>query len=107
MIFLVVSFTINAFGQTDYYVTSADQTKLFVQEFGSGKPVIILSGGPGLNPIYLKPAWENLSTNYRCIILNQRGTGRSVLEKVDSATLSMQNYVLDLEALREELKLEK
>ena len=37
----------------DYCITSKDGTKLHVQEYGKGDPVILLAGGPGLNAGYL------------------------------------------------------
>jgi len=94
-------------GQTSYYITGADSTKLYVQEFGNGKPIIFLAGGPGLNAVYMEPVWKNLSTKYRCIVLDQRGTGKSRLSPVDSVTINLNNYISDLEALRNYLKLER
>lgn len=90
----------------DYYITSKDNVKLFVQEFGKGKPVIILTGGP-INPIYFKAVWEKLSQNYRCIVLHQRCIGKSILTNPDSISLSMNCYNNDIEALRIKLKLNK
>ena len=107
LLLLLIFITTNTFSQTEYYITSSDQTKLYVQEFGSGEPLILLAGGPGLNAIYMESIWKNLSLNYRCIVLDQRGTGKSILPKVDSISLTMQNYIRDLEVLREELKLDK
>ena len=66
---------------------------------------MLLSGGPGLNSDYLNPIWEKLSSNFRCIVMDQRGTGKSIVPSVDSTSMSMANYVNDLEALREHLKL--
>ncbi|MBK8502861.1 MAG: hypothetical protein IPL46_11955 [Saprospiraceae bacterium] len=87
-IFLLLSIllSINSFSQTEYFITSPDQTKLHVREFGSGEPLILLAGGPGLNADYLEAIWENLSSDYRCIVLDQRGTGKSILPKVDSVS---------------------
>jgi proline iminopeptidase len=91
----------------DYFITSKDGTKLHIQEYGKGDPVILLAGGPGLNAGYLQPVWENLSKDYRCIVLNQRGTDQSLVAVVDSTSMTMDNYVNDLEALRHHLNLEK
>jgi proline iminopeptidase len=78
-----------------------------VQEFGNGKPVIILAGGPGLNAIYMDSVYKHLSSHYRCIVPDQRGTGKSRLSSVDSFALSMTNYINDLEALRKHLELDQ
>lgn len=108
-IFLLLSIllSINTFSQSEYFITSADQTKLHVREFGSGEPLIFLAGGPGLNATYLDAIWENLFSDYRCIVLDQRGTGKSILPKVDSVSLTMEAYIHDLETLRNHLKLEQ
>lgn len=94
------------YSQIHYFITSSDQNDLYVQEFGSGEPVILLAGGP-LNASYMKSVWENLSIKYRCIVLDQRGTGKSLLAQIDSSSLSMTNYIKDLEVLRKKLELEK
>ena len=94
------------YSQTHYYITSSDQTELYVQEFGSGESIILLAGGP-LNANYMKAVWENLSMKYHCIILDQRGTGKSLLAQVDSSSLSITNYINDLEVLRKKLELEQ
>ena len=107
MLILIIFFQAAVSAQTSYYINSNDGVKIFVQEFGKGAPVVLLAGGPGLNPDYLQPLWDKLSGNYRCIVLNERGTGKSILPVVDSASMSMDNYVNDIEALRKYLKLEK
>jgi|SRR6185437_11436906 len=104
---LLLIASLHADAQTSYYITSADNTKLFVQEFGQGEPIIFLAGGPGFNASYLEPLWKNLSSKYRCIVLDQRGTGKSALTTIDEHTFTMDNYVNDLEALRTHLKVDK
>jgi proline iminopeptidase len=104
---LLFSSAFQSFGQDGYFIKSKDQTDIFIEEKGTGKPVIILSGGPGLNPNYVYPIHENLSANFRSVILHQRGTGKTVMAKIDSTTMSLEKYVEDLEALRVKLKVEK
>ena len=104
---LIFLSAVQAFAQEGYFIKSKDQTDIFIEEKGAGKPVIILTGGPGLNPNYVYPMHENLSANFRSIILHQRGTGKTIMAKIDSTTLSLEKYLEDLEALRIKLKLEK
>ena len=104
---LLLSSAFQSFGQDGYFIKSKDQTDIFIEEKGTGKPVIIISGGPGLNPNYVYPIHENLSANFRSVILHQRGTGKTVMAKIDSTTMSLEKYVEDLEALRVKLKVEK
>jgi proline iminopeptidase len=104
---LILLATFRSFGQQGYFIKSADQTNIYIEEKGSGKPVILLAGGPGLNPNYIYPIYDKLSLSNRSIILHQRGTGKTVMPKIDSLSLSLDTYVEDLEALRIHLKLNK
>jgi len=74
---------------------------------GTGTPVVILSGGPGLNVDYMLPVAEFLPAGYRSIAFEQRGTGRSRPQALDPATLTLQTVVEDLEALRLRLQQER
>jgi proline iminopeptidase len=92
------------FAQHSYFITSPDKVKLSVNEFGSGKPVVMLAGGPGMTATYLEGVYKNLP-GYRVIVPDQRGTGKSLLPKIDATTISISKYVEDVEALRVYLKL--
>ena len=86
---------------------SHDGTTLHYDVVGKGEPVLLLSGGPGFSPDYLRPIAEKLGDRHRFILLHQRGTGKSVVEKYDANLLSLKTLVGDVEALRKELKVEK
>ncbi|MGZ5440990.1 MAG: alpha/beta fold hydrolase [Thermoanaerobaculia bacterium] len=86
---------------------SHDGTTLHYDVIGKGEPVLLLSGGPGFSPDYLRPIAEKLGGEHRFVLLHQRGTGKSVVETYDASALSLKNLVGDLEALRRELKVEK
>jgi proline iminopeptidase len=105
--FLLILGSVNLTAQSDFTITSTDNTQLHIREFGVGDPLILLAGGPGLTSDYLKPVWEKLSTKYRCIVIDQRGTGKSTIATIDSTNMSMGNYCNDIEALRKHLQLEK
>ncbi|HYI09974.1 MAG TPA: alpha/beta hydrolase [Thermoanaerobaculia bacterium] len=85
---------------------SHDGTTLYYEIVGKGEPVLLLSGGPGFSPEYLRPIAEKLRDKYSFVLFHQRGTGKSVVEKLDGK-LALPSLVGDLEALRKELKLEK
>lgn len=86
---------------------SHDGTKLHYDVIGKGETVLLLSGGPGFSPDYLRPIAEELSGKYRFVLLHQRGTGKSVVPKYDAEALALKNLVGDVDALRRELKLEQ
>ena len=83
--------------------------ELHYRTSGSGSPLVVLSGGPGLEVDYMIPAAEGLSSSYERIFLEQRGTRRS---RPASGTMTAENISLklmldDLEALRIHLKQER
>jgi proline iminopeptidase len=73
----------------------------------SGDYVLILSGGPGEDIHSMQGVAGELGKKYRCIMWEQRGTGRSKLAKYDASTINLNAYIEDIEALRKELHAEK
>lgn len=82
---------------------SIDGTQIFYEDMGKGETIILLSGGPGLNSDYLKELYKVLKNKYRCIILHQRGTGKSLLKEVNKETVNMSRYIEDINGLYNEL----
>lgn len=82
-------------------------TQLYYTSVGTGTPVVLLSGGPGLNIEYMLPVAQFLPSGYRSIAFEQRGTGRSRPQTFDPATLTIQTVVNDIEALRVRLQQER
>jgi len=76
---------------------------LAYRSYGEGPPVVLLSGGPGIASGYFDPVAEKLAAHFHVIVLDQRGTGRSVLPRIDAETIQFDLYVDDLEALRADL----
>lgn len=103
-IFLVSILT--AFAQTSGYVENGD-SKTYFRTFGNGKSILIINGGPGMNSDGFVTLARTLSKNNQTIIYDQRGTGKSVLDKVDGTTITMKLMTEDIERLRKHLKIEK
>lgn len=70
---------------------------------GSGPPLVLLNGGPGDDHRYLRPVAERLGRGRRCVLYDQRGCGESRLAYLDETTLHIDQFVADLDALREAL----
>lgn len=87
----------------------ADDHQMFYQKFGqAGLPVLIINGGPGMDCRGFENLARNISTfNCQSIIYDQRGTGQSILNKLDSTTITMDKMVADIEALRKHLGFER
>lgn len=103
--FLIVN--IMSFAQTEKTIISGD-SKLHYKVFGQGKPILIINGGPGMNCEGFAFIAEELSKmDYQTIIYDQRGTGKSHLEKANEETITMDLMVQDIENLRRHLKIQK
>jgi proline iminopeptidase len=83
--------------------------KTYYRIYGSkGSPLLIINGGPGMNSNGFAELAKHLSANNRAIIFDQRGTGKThVPAALDSSTITMQNMVNDMEALRKHLGYER
>ena len=60
-----------------HYITTADQTKLYVKDWGSGRPVILLHGWPLSADSWDDQALAIADAGYRAIAYDRRGFGRS------------------------------
>jgi proline iminopeptidase len=86
-------------------VTLPDGYNLNVEELGSGFPLIVLHGGPGLDHQMFRPYLDTLAGEYRLLYVDERGQGRS--ERVDPATLSLDRFARDVELLAQALRLDR
>jgi proline iminopeptidase len=68
---------------------------------GDGQPILLLSGGPGISSNQLSELSERLSKNYKCILFDQRGTGRSHTNPMDSTTINLDQSMKDVNSLLE------
>ena len=80
---------------------------LYYRTLGEGEPVLLLSGGPGNDCDYMTAVAEQVAKFGRAILLEQRGTGRSLPPIVDKDTITLALYLEDLEALRKHLNVER
>ena len=84
-----------------YFVT-LDNTKLYYEEFGQGKPIVFVHGMSG-NCKGFYPIIDGLKGEYRCITYDQRGHGAS---SVTEKGLTLDQLGRDLMELIEYLGLE-
>lgn len=95
------------FSQTEETIMSGN-SKLHYKTFGSGKPILIINGGPGMNcEGFGGIAQELAKMEYQTIIYDQRGTGKSTVENVNSESITMDLMVQDIENLRKHLKIKQ
>ena len=80
---------------------------LYYRTAGTGNSVLILSGGPGDDCDYMEPVTLEIAKSAEAILLEQRGTGRSIPPVVNRTTINLAIYLDDIEALRTHLRLER
>ena len=105
-LFIINIICIAGYTQTEGYVASGT-SKIYYRTYGSGKSIMIINGGPGLNNDGFVNLARPLSKNNATIIYDQRGTGKSTLQKSDSSTVTLQLMTDDLENLRRYLKIKR
>ena len=97
--------TANVFPMEEGFV-NANGIMIYYQMFGTGKPLMIVHGGPGASHDYFLPYLLPLARNNRLIFIDERGSGRS--QKLeDAGQYTVENMVEDVEAVRKELGLGK
>jgi proline-specific peptidase len=85
-------------------VALEDGGELYVVEHGSGYPVMLLHGGPGLDHHEFRPWLDPLGDmGLRLIYVDERGQGCS--PRVDPATLSVRSFAQDIDRLAEAMEL--
>jgi pimeloyl-ACP methyl ester carboxylesterase len=85
--------------------TTQDGRRLTYRRLGTGPVLVVHPGGPGFSSTYLGDLaglWER----YSLVILNPRGTGSSD-RPADRGAYHLDDYVSDLEELRQHLDLEQ
>ncbi len=70
---------------------------------GVGDPILLLSGGPGFSLDYMTPIADLLSNSFQIILLDQRGTGKSIVPIYDTNYINISATLKDIEFLRKHL----
>jgi len=78
------------------------EIQLFYEEYGEGPALYILTGGPGAPPE--NPGHQiidSLKSFYTCVLLHQRGSGKSRNIPINAQTINIKSYLEDIELLRQ------
>ena len=85
---------------------SLDDARLYYEVVGTGEPIIVVHGGPGLDHEYLQPGLDALATRNTLVYYDQRATGRSIAN-LDADAIDLEAFVEDIDALRQALGFER
>ena len=77
--------------------------KLYYEEYGNGPALYVLSGGPGEAPEHpYRQIIDSLKSFYTCVLVHQRGSGKSRNIPVNENTITIKNYTHDIELIRKD-----
>lgn len=104
---LLICFMMFAVKAQQKEIFKYSEGKIAYQKFGTGYPVLIINGGPGMNSNGFTPLAKMLSENNTTIIYDQRGTGKSEIRNINSSNMTIDYMVEDIEILRKKLGYDK
>lgn len=81
---------------------SLPEGRLFYEVVGTGDPIVVVHGGPGLDHGYLRPGLDVLAASHALVYYDQRGTGRSDVP-LRPETINLDAFVQDIDDLRQAL----
>ncbi len=76
-----------------------DTTGLYHHTEGSGIPIIVIHGGPGLGSSYIAPHLSGLAKTHKVIYYDQRNSGQSPVD-TDSTKVNLSRFVDDIDLIR-------
>lgn len=103
---LIVVFSFIVFAQNFEGIKQINGAGIYCRDIGSGEPIVVVHGGPGLAHNYLFKPFSSLSDKYRLIFYDQKGCGLSESFRPDEK-YTVDDLVEELEGVRKEFKLEK
>lgn len=94
--------------QREGFLEAGGAVRLFYRVLGAPRrdTIVVLHGGPGFSSAYIADDFAPFAARYTLIFYDQRGAGRSTLVS-DSAALSGERFVDDLEAVRQHFALRR
>lgn len=75
------------------------EARLYYTTFGTGPPLLVVHGGPGLDQAYMRPWFDDLQDVAQVVYYDQRGTGGSTVPFTAQA-LRFDQFVEDIEQIR-------
>jgi len=111
---LILSFSCNIPSQDQAIPSNLSKTgyisnngaEIYYKTIGSGIPIVVLHGGPGMEHTYFLPHLNQFTDTYQFIFFDQRISGKSSW-LVDSSLISMEAFTSDIEAIRKHFNLKK
>lgn len=84
---------------TEERIIEVGNASIFCTKIGTGSPLFILHGGPGLSQAYLRPQMEALAKENTLIFYDQRGGGSSTGD-INPENINLSTFLDDLDQVR-------
>ncbi len=92
---------------SQYQKINSNGLDIYYRIFGEGTPILVLGGGPGdVSDRYLSLC-DLLSKDFRCILVEQRGVGKSAPGTYDETTINIALTINDFEVIRKQLGIDE
>ncbi len=105
---VLLAITLNCFSDAGAQeFVESEGVDIHYKTFGDGQPLLILNGGPGMSSEGFIPLARELAVENQTILFDQRGTGHSIMSRLDSSTINMNLMIQDMEALRKHLEIDR
>ena len=78
--------------------------RIHYESVGTGDPLVVMHGGPGMDHQYLRPGMDDLARTHRVIYYDQRGGGRTE-GQVNDTTVNLDAFMRDVSVLADSLRL--
>lgn len=99
----LLTFPVGVSAQENERLIEHNGAKLFYKIIGSGEPLLVIHGGPGLDHTYFLPHLEKMADSLQLIFVDVRGSGRSR----DTSLISMKQTAEDVDVIRKALGIQK
>ncbi|WP_298892386.1 alpha/beta fold hydrolase [uncultured Psychroserpens sp.] len=96
---LILLSSVESFTQNEQLIT-LENSKISFTVFGKGTPLLIINGGPGMNSQGFSDLAKELGKTHKVIIYDQRGTGKSKIDVINSNTMTLDLMLEDIETIR-------
>lgn len=106
LLLLSVSLSVSGICQENGFIKTENGVIHYIK-FGTGEPLLIINGGPGLDCEGFIPLAKLFSDKFMTILFDQRGTGKSRIKPADSTTITMTLMAKDIETIRKHFKIKK
>lgn len=97
---------LNCYSQYQHDSLKVDVGYIHYYTKGEGKPIVLLQGGPSFSSYYMRAIADSLP-DYKTILIDYQGIGRSQYKKPDSTWVNPDNIVKDVELIRKHLAIDK